>query len=142
MKKIVLLALIQFVWILSGFSQNEKVATEASGIGREHLLLDSDWLFAFGHPFDAAKDFNNGTGYFSYYTKAGYGDGAASKDFDDRAWRKLDLPHDWCVELSYDEQGGHSHGYKAIGRNFPENSVGWYRKKLFIPKSDQGTRIT
>jgi beta-galactosidase len=109
---------------------------------REHILMDSGWLFAFGHPFDAAKDFNNGTGYFSYFAKAGYGDGAASQYFDDRAWRKLDLPHDWCVELPFDSLGGHSHGYKAIGRNFPENSIGWYRKSFFIPESDLGKRIS
>ncbi|MBN1895442.1 DUF4982 domain-containing protein, partial [bacterium] len=54
----------------------------------------------------------------------------------------LDLPHDWCVELPFDPAGGHSHGYKAIGRNFPENSIGWYRKAFFIPESDLGKRIS
>jgi beta-galactosidase len=109
---------------------------------REKLLMDFGWLFAYGHSFDANKDFNNGTGYFSYFAKAGYGDGAASKDFDARAWRKLDLPHDWCTELPFDARGGHSHGYKAIGRDFPENSVGWYRKTIFIPNADLGKRIS
>ena len=109
---------------------------------REHLLMDSGWHFALGHAYDASKDFNNGTGYFSYFAKAGYGDGAASKDFDDRAWRKIDLPHDWCAELPFHSLGGHSHGYKAIGRDFPENSVGWYRKSFFIPESDLGKRIS
>jgi beta-galactosidase len=99
-------------------------------------------LFAFGHPFNASKNFNNGTGYFSYFAKAGYGDGAAAPYFDDRAWRKIDLPHDWCVELPFDSLGGHSHGYKAIGRNFPEHSVGWYRKSFFVPESDLGKRIS
>ncbi len=46
----------------------------------------------------------------------------------------LDVPHDWCVELPFDARGGHSHGYKAIGRDFPENSVGWYRKIVFHPR--------
>ncbi|HOT13894.1 MAG TPA: beta-galactosidase GalA [Bacteroidales bacterium] len=109
---------------------------------RERINFDKGWLFALGHSFDASKDFDNGTGYFSYFAKAGYGDGAASANFDDRAWRVLDLPHDWCVELPFSEKGGHSHGYKAIGRNFPENSVGWYRKKFSIPESDLGKRIS
>ena len=109
---------------------------------REHLLMDSGWRFALGHAYDAQKDFNHGTAYFSYFAKAGYGDGAASENFDDRAWRKIDLPHDWCVELPFDSLGGHSHGYKAIGREFPENSVGWYRKSFFIPESDLGKRIS
>lgn len=108
---------------------------------RENLLMDFGWRFALGHAYDAKKDFDNGSGYFSYFAKAGYGDGAASKDFDDRGWRALDVPHDWCVELPFDNRGGFSHGYKAIGPNFPENSVGWYRKSFAIPQSDLGKRL-
>jgi beta-galactosidase len=109
---------------------------------RERLLMDSGWRFAFGHPTEVQKDFNTGTGYFSYLTKTGNGDGAAAANFDDRAWRMLDLPHDWAVEVPFDGRGSHSHGYKAIGRNFPETSVGWYRKSFFIPESDLGRRIS
>jgi beta-galactosidase len=108
---------------------------------REKLLMDFGWRFAFGHPFDAKKDFGNGTSYFSYFAKAGYGDGAAAVNFDDRAWRKLDLPHDWAVEQPFIEKASFSHGFKAIGRNFPETSVGWYRKNFFIPQSDLGRKI-
>jgi beta-galactosidase len=108
---------------------------------REKLLMDFGWRFALGHSYDTKKDFDNGSGYFSYFAKTGYGDGAASVNFDDRGWRKLDLPHDWCVELPFDNRGGYSHGYKAIGRNFPENSVGWYRKNFTIPESDLGKKI-
>jgi beta-galactosidase len=128
---------ITFTILLSTFSfSQEKTET------REHLLMDFGWRFALGHSFDASKDFDHGTGYFSYFAKTGFGDGAAAENFDDRAWRTLDLPHDWCVELPFDSTGGHSHGYKAIGRNFPENSMGWYRKKFFIPESDLGKRIS
>ncbi|MFZ6027556.1 MAG: beta-galactosidase GalA [Chloroflexota bacterium] len=108
---------------------------------RERLSLDAGWCFALGHACDPAKDFGHATAYFSYFAKTGYGDGPAAPHFDDRGWRQLDLPHDWCVELPFDARGGHSHGYKAIGRNFPENSVGWYRKRFFIPASDLGRRI-
>lgn len=114
----------------------------ANNQNRERLLLDQNWRFALGHAWDTRKDFDNGSGYFSYLTKTGYGDGAAAKSFDDRGWRLLDLPHDWCVELPFDARGGASHGYKAIGRAFPENSVGWYRKSFFIPESDLGRRIS
>jgi beta-galactosidase len=109
--------------------------------GRERLPMDSDWRFAFGHPSDTRKDFNHATEYFSYLAKTGYGDGPAAADFDDRAWRTLDLPHDWAVEMPFDGRGSHSHGYKAVGRNFPDTSVGWYRKSFFIPASDLGRRI-
>lgn len=108
---------------------------------REHISLDKDWKFAFGHPFETQNDFNNGTAYFSYLTKAGFGDGAASANFDDRAWRKIDVPHDWAVEQGFDEKASFSHGFKAIGRNFPDKTIGWYRKKITIPATDLGRRI-
>jgi beta-galactosidase len=108
---------------------------------RERINFDTDWKFAFGHPYDVTKDFGHATSYFSYITKAGYGDGPAAASFDDRAWRKLDLPHDWAVEVPFDAKGSHSHGYKAIGRNFPENSVGWYRKTFYVDKSDLGKQF-
>lgn len=104
--------------------------------------MDFGWRFAFGHPYDTKKDFNNGTSYFSYITKAGYGDGAAAARFDDRTWRKLDLPHDWAVEQPFSNRASFSHGFKAIGRNFPDASVGWYRKTISIPASDLGRRIS
>src|SRR5687767_11900275 len=93
------------------------------GPGRERVSLDRGFRFALGHATDPAKDFGHGTSYFSYLAKAGYGDGPADANFDDRGFRELDLPHDWAVELAFDAKGGHSHGYKALGRVFPENSV-------------------
>ncbi len=104
--------------------------------------MDFGWRFALGHAFNPEKDFDHGTGYFSFFAKTGYGDGPAAPGFDDRAWRVLDLPHDWAVELPFKSTAGHSHGYKAIGRGFPGNSVGWYRKRFFIPESDLGRRIS
>ncbi|UOQ69123.1 beta-galactosidase GalA [Hymenobacter volaticus] len=103
--------------------------------------MDAHWRFALGHPFDTNQDFTNGTSYFSYFAKAGYGDGAASSTFDDRAWRQLDLPHDWAVELPFDSTAQHSHGYKATGRNFPATNVGWYRKTFTIPATDLGRQL-
>lgn len=104
--------------------------------------MDTNWHFALGHPFNTNQDFSNGTSYFSYLAKAGYGDGAASLTFDDRAWRQLNLPHDWAVELPFDSTAQHSHGYKAIGRNFPTTSVGWYRKAFRVPAEDLGRQLT
>jgi len=109
---------------------------------RQHLLLDTGWRFALGHPFDVKKDFNNGTSYFSYLAKTGYGDGAAESGFDDRTWRKINLPHDWAVEQPFSEKASFSHGFKAVGRNFPDASVGWYRKSVFIPAGDLGRKIS
>jgi beta-galactosidase len=129
---------LRFLFALFCFS-NICAAAE-TGL-RERLPLDRNWRFALGHAGDAARDFGHGTRDFSYYAKAGYGDGAANPGFDDRAWRILDVPHDWAVELPFDNRGTKSHGYRAIGYRFPENSIGWYRKTFSIPKSDLGRRI-
>ncbi len=137
MKKILAVFLLLIVANSSLIAQS----LNSTSSPREHLLMDRGWRFAFGHPSDFRKDFNHATGYFSYFAKTGYGDGAAAKDFDDRSWRTLDLPHDWAVELPFNSRGSHSHGYKTIGRNFPETSIGWYRKTFFIPGSDLGKRI-
>jgi beta-galactosidase len=109
---------------------------------RERYLMDFNWRFAFGHPYDTKKDFDNGTAYFSYFAKAGYGDGAADPKYDDRAWRKLSFPHDWAVEQPFSKEASFSHGFKSIGRNFPDKSVGWYRKSFTIPQADLGRRIS
>lgn len=113
----------------------------AQTVVRQKELFDFDWRFAYGHPYDPHQDFNTGAGYFSYLAKAGYGDGAAAASFDDRAWRLLDVPHDWAVELPFDAKGSHSHGYKAIGRQFPRSSVGWYRKTFTVDQTDLGKQL-
>lgn len=120
------------------------VGTISSGYAqqpREIIAFDDGWYFSFGHPFDKAGDLNHGTGYFSYLAKAGYGDGAAAAGFDHRAWRPLDLPHDWAVEMPFDQAGSHSHGYRAVGPGFPDTSVGWYRKTFDIRESDFGRQF-
>jgi beta-galactosidase len=110
--------------------------------GREHLLMDANWRFAFGSPVDPSRDFEYATGYFSYFAKAGYADGPASPKFEDAAWRVLDLPHDWANEAPFAAAASPSHGNKAVGRGFPDRTVGWYRRKFTIPASDLGRRIS
>ena len=134
-----LLGITLLFYILSIYGQEVK---NADLHPREHILFDADWKFFLGHACNKEQDFNNGTGYFSYFAKTGYGDGAASAGFDDRAWRNIDLPHDWCVELPFAKDGSHSHGYKAKGKNYPENSIGWYRKTFTLAKEDRGKKIS
>lgn len=117
------------------------ISVMADSSPRSRELMNFDWKFSYGHPSDVKRDFNVGTSYFTYLAKAGYGDGAASQDFDDRAWRTLDVPHDWAAEADFSPNASHSHGYKTIGPGFPDKSVGWYRKDFFIPSSDDGKRI-
>mgnify|MGYP000103174068 FL=1 len=121
------------------------VTLQAAGTGatgpRERILIDDGWRFALGHATDPARDFGFATGYFSYLAKTGFGDGPADPLYDDRWWREVDLPHDWAVEMPFDPAASFSHGFKAVGPGFPENSVGWYRKTIHIPESDLGRRI-
>lgn len=136
-QSILLILLLSAVCV---FSQNGK--TTDFVVGREHLLMDFGWRFSLGHATDYTKDFGTGTGYFTHFAKAGYGDGAAAPAFKDSAWREVDLPHDWAVELSFSGSASHSHGYKTIGWKYPETSVGWYRKKFNIPSTDLGRKIS
>lgn len=108
---------------------------------REHLLFDFGWKFIFGHGSDPARDLNFGYGQGDF-AKTGDFEFAKAK-FDDSKWRTLNLPHDWAVELPFvrdDEQK--SHGYKPLGRRYPETSVGWYRHEFEVPASDAGKRIS
>jgi len=107
---------------------------------RERTNIDADWHFALGHAYDPARDFGYSTAPF-FFAKAGYGDGPASPKFDDRAWRRVDVPHDWGVEVPFSSKAEANHGSRAIGPGFPENNIGWYRKTLTIPESDRGRRI-
>ncbi|WP_221032130.1 beta-galactosidase GalA [Actomonas aquatica] len=127
---------------LLAFALSASLSLQAADSPRERTRLDADWRFAFGHPSDTTQDFGHATGYFSYLAKTGFGDGPAAAQFDDRAWRVLDLPHDWAVEAPFSPQASHSHGYKAAGKGFPERSVGWYRKTFTVPESDLGRRIS
>src|SRR5512137_2887769 len=109
LKKIFLLTVMLCVSILPVFSQNESKPDPASQ-GRKRLSMDLNWRFSLGHAKSYEKDFMNGTGYFSWFAKAGYGDGAAAPNFEDRTWRQVDLPHDWAVELPFSASASHSHG--------------------------------
>jgi len=104
------------------------------------LLFDFGWKFQFGHGTDPARDlgFGNDQGDFS---KTGDFDFSNDK-FDDSKWRALNLPHDWAVELPFVRDNDlESHGYKPLGRRYPETSIGWYRRVFDIPREDEGRRI-
>lgn len=58
------------------------------------------------------------------------------RDFDDRGWRQVNLPHDWAIEgpfLTTGDSGG-------MGR-LPSWGVAWYRKNFPLASSDAGKSI-
>lgn len=80
---------------------------------RERRKIDFDWRFHLGDPKDAQ---------------------AAS--FDDKAWRLLDLPHDWSIEGKIEQTNPASwHGAYLPG------GIGWYRKKIAWDDSWKGRNV-
>ena len=90
---------------------------------REHLSLDANWKFHLGDDWPNALRLD----------KAGASSGPASEKFNDTAWRTLNLPHDWAIELPFDKNADTSHGFKPVGPGYPKNSVGWYRRTFELP---------
>jgi len=114
-----------------------------SATGRERLLLDFGWRFHFGHADDPARDFGFGGGRTGNFQKTGNFLPAAGIAFDDSAWRALDLPHDWAIELDFkNDPALSSKGFYPLGRAYPETSVGWYRRVFELPATDAGKRIS
>ena len=98
---------------------------------RERLRLDSGWKFHLGNDWGSAQNL----------AKAGSGYGPTTLSFSDASWRPLDLPHDWAIEMPFDRKADTAHGFRAVGPGFPENSIGWYRRKLALPAADAGRRL-
>ena len=113
----------------------EAVAPTAD-LPRERISIDREWRFQKGDPpgntfiKDPARRFTrpkgNPGGDVSYVRRA----------FDDRAWQKVDLPHDWAIGGPFLTTGP----YGGMGR-LPSWGIGWYRKKLSLPAEDSGKSV-
>jgi beta-galactosidase len=118
------------------------VATAQSLSQRKHINFDDNWKFCLGHAADPSSDFNYRT--VNIFSKSGKAEGTAIETkFKDSAWRTIQLPHDWAVELPFENSPNAdvmSHGYKPIGAAWPQNSIGWYRKHFSIPHTDSGRK--
>jgi len=110
---------------------------------RQKLLMDFGWCFHLGHAVDPRKDFGFGApAREGTFAKASFAAPAAEDDFDDSGWQPIDLPHDWALDLPFVESTNlSSHGCKPIGREFPQSSVGWYRRKFSLQAVDEAKRI-
>lgn len=108
--------------------------------------MDEGWKFHLGHAKDPSRNFKYG-GHSAVDLKLN-NDRILEPDakiltsgFDDGSWRTLQLPHDWAVELPFEQPAEFElfyafHGYKPIGVNYPENSLGWYRKSFSLSPGD------
>ncbi len=97
-----------FILLLIGISGSTALAQ-----GRTTSNFDSDWLFFKGDNEDARRP-----------------------EFDDSAWRKLSLPHDWSIEGPFDATNptSGSGGYLPAG-------IGWYRKHFAVPANRSERRF-
>src|SRR5690242_4858513 len=67
----------------------------------------------------------------------GNAENAERTDFNDSAWKKLNVPHDWSIEGPFDEKnptGG--------GGGFLPSGVAWYRKHFTVSEKDKARRFT
>lgn len=135
MKKIIITFLVSLFLFKTIFSQQQII--------RQRINFDEGWKFAFGNAADPAKDFNYSIG--NIFSKSGNASGTAiDPRFNDSKWRSLDLPHDWAVELPFENSHSfdvESHGYKPVGGLYQETSIGWYRKHFTISSADSGIRF-
>jgi len=110
---------------------------------RDRLLLDFGWRFHFGHANDAAKDFGFGSGRSGGFQKTGGFLTPSSLAYDDTDWKPVNLPHDWAIELPFKNDPALANkGSYPLGREYPETSVGWYRRVFELPAADAGRRIS
>jgi len=87
------------------------VLTQDWNLSVKSRMFNFDWKFLKGDNSDAYKI-----------------------QFDDSAWRTLDLPHDWSIESPFKKEYASSTGYLPGG-------IGWYRKKFTIPKNIKGKKL-
>ena len=62
--------------------------------------------------------------------------GAQEATFDDSAWRRLDLPHDWSIEGEFSDTNPAGAGGGAL-----PGGVGWYRKTFSVAERDTGRLV-
>jgi beta-galactosidase len=82
-------------------------------------------------PSPTSVSFDSGWRFFK-----GDADGAQAPAFDDAAWRKVDLPHDWSIEGPYDQAAT-----TLRGGGFLPAGIGWYRKTFTVLAEAQGKKI-
>jgi beta-galactosidase len=86
--------------------------------------IGAEWRFALVN----AADVTDPTGAFAH---------AADPGFDDSAWRVVDVPHDWSIELKPVVAG-----QTSSGSGFFQGGLGWYRKTFVLPPAVAGKRVS
>lgn len=80
---------------------------------KNKLDFNRDWKFNLGEESDASPE-----------------------TFDDMNWRTLNLPHDWSIELPFEE-----HSPTGTGGGALRGGIGWYRKTFTTPAGSSGKKV-
>ncbi|WP_159523865.1 beta-galactosidase GalB [Sunxiuqinia indica] len=61
---------------------------------------------------------------------------ASQSEYDDAAWRTLNLPHDWSVEGKFSKDNASTTAEAAL-----PTGIGWYRKTFTVPENSKGKQL-
>lgn len=109
-----------------------EATADAAKLGAATHPVLKPWILPTGNPFikDPAKRFARPAGQPAVDVVYSH------NDFDDHGWQHINLPHDWAIAGPFNT-GGVGGG---MGR-LPSPGIGWYRRKLDIPRGDAGKSI-
>ena len=119
---------------------------------RERLSMNADWRFRKDDPpgsegvlsYERIKDWITATGNEFVRSNSkrvrptgnlGEQVSYTQRNFDDRNWRQLDLPHDWGIEGPFKQE------YSGETGKLPWWGVGWYRKHFTPSSKDKGKQF-
>ena len=118
---------------------------------RERLSFNDNWRFQKNDPagvegqlsYDQIKEWVNATGN-EFTTNApksrpradlGFSVAYTKREFDDKNWRTLSLPHDWGVEGPFNQE------YSGETGKLPWFGIAWYRKHFMVPANEKEKRL-
>src|SRR6185503_13632471 len=130
----------------------QPLSAQAQRPARERLSLNADWRFQKNDPpgaegqlaYEKVKPWVVATGnkFANGAQKPARPAGNlgtdvpyARKDFNDRGWRQLNLPHDWGIEGPFKQE------YPGETGKLPWWGVGWYRKHFRVLPAEKGTQF-
>lgn len=86
---------------------------QTAAAARDSRPFDAEWRFLKGDATNAEKP-----------------------EFDDSAWQKIDVPHDWSIEGPFDAKNP-----TGAGGGYLPSGVSWYRKHFTVGDSDRAKRV-
>ena len=109
-------------------------------------IINQNWLFHLEDALYKQTGIHADKDCYSEYglEKTGLATGFAARKFMYSDWRKINLPHDYAVELPFDLNAYAPQGYKPVGNRATKDKAGkmrmetpnypiaWYRKSFFL----------